>query len=210
MSCRRALTRPRLMLLGLLLVGLILSTLLLTGDVIMNLTEPLQLEARDLDDGRLLRENSPEGRIIIRSRKQRASSATTPLPTKDGRDFRNATNTVLKEAWNGVEQQRRVHFLSHEQLAHNDAFSASWMQRRADFMTIDLHKIDTCEDAAFVAFEYAQQNLPHTINREPLLRMTADWLDFRYVDLWATLLLGTALQSLHSSCIILMTYDMII
>ena len=192
MSSRKALTRPRLMLLG-LIGGLVFSTLLIyktTGDVVMNLTEPSQLHARDLDDGRFLRENSPDGTVT--SWKQQTESATPPLlPTKDAGD----SNNVGRKS---EETPRRVHFLSHEQLAHNDAFSASWMQRRADFMTMDLLKIDTCEDAAFVAFEYAKENLPQTINREPLLRMTADWLDFRYVDLWVTVRLAAALQSLHS------------
>ena len=111
------------------------------------------------------------------------------LPINNLPEAYTAANNKLKKASEREEQQQQqqqqhVHFLSHEQLAHNDAFSASWIQQKSDFMTMALDKIDTCEDAAFVAFEYAnEEKSPDVVNREPLLRMTADFLDFRYEGL---------------------------
>jgi hypothetical protein len=69
--------------------------------------------------------------------------------------------------------QREVHFLTPEQLHKNDTFSASWLQRTLDFMTMPLAEIATDEDATY--FAYTTNN---NDNNKDNFRMTMDWLDF--------------------------------
>lgn len=66
-------------------------------------------------------------------------------------------------------EDRQVHFMPLGQVSEKDAFSASWLQRTEDFMTMELDRILICEDAAFRAFRGP---------RRKMLRMTLDWFDF--------------------------------
>lgn len=66
-------------------------------------------------------------------------------------------------------EDRQVHFMPLGQVNEKDAFSASWLQRTEDFLSMELDRIMICEDAAFRAFRG---------NRRKMLRMTLDWFDF--------------------------------
>ena len=67
-------------------------------------------------------------------------------------------------------QDRKVYFMTDQQVNQKDAFSASWLQKTEEFLTMDLESIGICEDAAFRAYRGAKARK---------LRMTLDWLDFR-------------------------------
>jgi hypothetical protein len=70
--------------------------------------------------------------------------------------------------------QQKIHFLSGTRHINNriDAFSASWLQRRAEFMLMNATEILSCEDAAFIAYWGPMERVRR-------LRLTVDWLDFR-------------------------------
>ena len=66
-----------------------------------------------------------------------------------------------------------VNFIDQTQVAKEDAVaSASWLQTTNDFLAMDAKGMDTVEDASHFAFQEKRQHK---------LRMTMDWLDFRYV-----------------------------
>jgi hypothetical protein len=71
----------------------------------------------------------------------------------------------------GDASHHKVYFLNQTQVNIKDSFSASWIMTKQDFFDHPLDKIKTCEDAAFKAWYY----------RFHKLRMTMDYLDFRYV-----------------------------
>jgi Chondroitin N-acetylgalactosaminyltransferase len=62
-------------------------------------------------------------------------------------------------------QERKVYWLPPEEV-RKDGFSASWLQKTEDFLTMELDKIVFCEEASFKA------------DRLTKLRMSLDWLDF--------------------------------
>lgn len=76
-----------------------------------------------------------------------------------------------------VQVDRKVYFMPYGQVDDKDAFSASWIQKTEDFMDMNLQRIAFCEDAA----TQASLNRGGTQKRGVKLRMTLDWLDFRYV-----------------------------
>ena len=65
----------------------------------------------------------------------------------------------------------KVYFLNETQVSQKDSFSASWIMTKQDFLDMPLHPVQQCEDAAFKAWNW----------RRHKLRMTMDYLDFRYV-----------------------------
>jgi hypothetical protein len=71
----------------------------------------------------------------------------------------------------GEAVERRIALIEHEQLSEQDGFSASWLQTRENFLSMDIDGIGICEDAAFFAYSYRR-------HREKHWRMTMDWLDF--------------------------------
>jgi hypothetical protein len=64
-----------------------------------------------------------------------------------------------------------VYFLNETQVTQQDSFSASWIMTKKDFLEMPLEPVKTFEDAAFKAWNW----------RRHKLRMTMDYLDFRYV-----------------------------
>ncbi|CAB9518358.1 expressed unknown protein [Seminavis robusta] len=63
----------------------------------------------------------------------------------------------------------QVHFLNSSRLHRLDGFSASWLQSRADFMTMPFDRVHSCEMASFRAYDGS---------RLPKMRMTYDWMDW--------------------------------
>ena len=70
--------------------------------------------------------------------------------------------------WNpqGVKNPN-VYYMNHTQVSLQDTFSASWFQRREEFLDMPLDRVMICEDAAWKAWE----------DRPEKLRMTLDYMD---------------------------------
>jgi hypothetical protein len=69
----------------------------------------------------------------------------------------------------GGTQTQQVFFLNETHLSHHDGFSASWIQSKSDFMSMPFDNVDSCESAAFRAYDGS---------RMPKMRMTNDWMQF--------------------------------
>jgi hypothetical protein len=100
---------------------------------------------------------------------------TTTIHTEDeGKNNNTHGEKRMKKAKVAELNQRQIHFFG--PTAHlndrTDAFSASWLQRKEEFMSMNFAGIVSCEDASFVAFSGG------TPERFENLRMTVDWFDF--------------------------------
>jgi hypothetical protein len=85
-------------------------------------------------------------------------------------DTDTAIAQITTTLQNSVQElnQRPVHFMRWGEVDQRDAFSASWLQKTDDFLSMRFDLIRICEDAAFKAF----------FQRHGKVRMTLDWLDF--------------------------------
>jgi hypothetical protein len=73
------------------------------------------------------------------------------------------------QTFQGESRDTAVYFLPPEQLNQKDGFSASWLQTREDFLSMEIDSIRICEDAAFRAYKG---------ERREKMRMTVDWFDW--------------------------------
>ncbi|CAB9503595.1 expressed unknown protein [Seminavis robusta] len=91
-----------------------------------------------------------------------------------------------------------IHFMNISQVSMQDSFSASWFQRKQEFMDMPLDKIMICEDAAWEAWKSFPERL----------RMTVDVLDFsvehlskwwKFMTFWKTdVAYETLMSRLHT------------
>jgi len=83
------------------------------------------------------------------------------------------------------QRQQPIHFFGATEHINNriDAFSASWLQRKEDFMSMNVTGILSCEDAAFLAYWGPME-------RVRKLQMTVDWFDLaiEHMSKWRKLL----------------------
>ena len=110
--------------------------------------------------------------LSIRQVNENAQSAYSPF--EDRKDY------VVRRNPNTDPNPEPVFFLNFTQLALQDTFSASWFQRKKEFMEMDLEKVAICEDAAFKAWD----------SRRGKLRMTYDYMDLsvEHLSKWWKLL----------------------
>ena len=97
-------------------------------------------------------------------------TTTTAETQPQSTELENAMDLAPAEKGGNTAPDRKVYFLPFGQVNDKDAFSASWLQKTDDFLSMDFNSIQICEDASFRAYRGA---------RRENLRMTLDWLDFR-------------------------------
>ena len=82
----------------------------------------------------------------------------------------NAARSAKEGTAPTSKAKRKVNFLSISQLDRADGFSAAWMQKREDFLSMEFDKINIAIDAAFRAYDDRK--------RRRRMKMTLDWMDF--------------------------------
>ena len=101
----------------------------------------------------------------LEEKKWKLSTKDTMANEKEQEDAKHTTTYNNSSSNNNTDDINAVYFLNSTQLNLEDGFSASWLQTRADFMSMPFEKVDLCESAAFRAYDN---------DRKHKMRMTLD------------------------------------
>lgn len=130
--------------------------------------------------GTVKRDSTDSTADTDRSLQRHASEQITrsqPQEKQPEQEINPANSQTGNNDNNNYKNNGEVYFLDSAQVSMADGFSATWLQSKESFYQMNLHDIDTCEDASFYAYSLGSNGTERR-RVEQKMRMTLDWMDW--------------------------------